>query len=230
MEAINLLTGYAEKLKASEKLLKSLERKAKALAQKQADTDAQRHTLEGQITEHQREIVSLQDEHQDGQLSYMESVYLQDASAQREAQSRRQEIEAALRDHAAKLRELNELLEALPSFERESVELAAQLDALNWGDGWAFAMNLRDALVANESDLKSRQSEARSKLPEIDKDTYHEYRLEHDEGYRRKKASEELQARQIAHRVAENEKRYGKPGHVPKQAVVDDDGIIVGYR
>jgi hypothetical protein len=222
MEAINLLTGYAEKLKASEKQLKSLERKAKALAQKQAETDEQRIYLEAKITDHRRDAASLHSENADLQLQYIKAVYEQDVSAQRDVQARRQEIEASLQEHGRAVEELNEALEKLPSFEQESAELAKEIEALSFGDGWRFARQVETALVQNQNALKSRQGEAKSKLPSFSEAT----RRQVDTAYREKREREEAeQARAEAQREAEAEK-----AKLTNRVVRDDEGIVIGVR
>jgi hypothetical protein len=230
MEAIGLLTGYVEKLKEVEKLLKSLERKSKALSQKQAETEAQRYTFEAHITDHQRDTAALLSERQDLQLAYMSAVYEQDVSVQRNVQARRQEIDTALEEHGQALDELGKSLGELASFEDESAIVAAEIDALVLGNASRFARELETVLINNQLALESRQADARSKLPDFDKSAYHDYRLEHDEIYASEQKSTEIQANQRAYRIAENERRYGKPGDVPKQVAVNDDGYLVGYR
>jgi hypothetical protein len=230
MQAVDLITGYAEKLKNREKQLKGLERKSKALSQKQAERDEQRYTLEAHITDHQRDTAALLSERQDLHLSYMTAVYEQDVSVQRNVQARRAEIDTALEEHEQALDELGKSLGELPSFGQDSAELAAEIDALALGNASKFARELDTVLINNQMALESRQADARAKLPDFDKSAYHAYRLTHDEVYAQQKEGEELQANRIAHKLAENEKRYGKPGDVPKQAVVNDDGYLVGYR
>ncbi len=230
MQAVDLITGYAEKLKNREKQLKGLERKSKALSQKHAETEAQRYTLEAHITDHQRDTAALLSERQDLQLAYMTAVYEQDVSVQRNVQARRHELDTALEDHERALEELNELLGGLEDFAGQSAELAAELDALALGNASKFARELDTVLINNQMALESRQADARAKLPDFNRDTYHQYRLTHDAVYAQQKEGEELQANRIAYKLAENERRYGKPGDVPKQAVVNDEGYLVGYR
>jgi branched-subunit amino acid aminotransferase/4-amino-4-deoxychorismate lyase len=59
MNPVELIEGYLTKLKASEKELKRLEKSAKALATKQADTDAERIYLEAKVLDHQRDTAAL---------------------------------------------------------------------------------------------------------------------------------------------------------------------------
>jgi chromosome segregation ATPase len=230
MQAVDLITGYAEKLKNREKQLKSLEKRSKALSQNHAETEAERYTLEEQITDHQRDTAALLSEREDLHLSFMTAVYEQDALAQEKAQARRAEIDTALEDHEQALEELGKSLGELPSCSQESAELAAEIDALALGNASKFARELDTVLINNQMALEARQADARLKLPEFDRDTYHQYRLTHDAVYAQQKEGEELQANRIAHKLAENERRYGKPGDVPKQAVVNDEGYLVGYR
>lgn len=112
----------------------------------------------------------------------------------------------------------------------EAATVAAEIDALQFGNALRFVNELQTALKSTQRELESRQTDARKSLPDLDQNAYHEYRMKHDERYRKQKAGEALQAKQIAHRVAENERRYGGSGHVPKRAVTNDDGYIVGYR
>jgi chromosome segregation ATPase len=57
MQAIELMESHTQKLRDAEKRIKQLERKAKALAKKQADVEEKRCTWNEQITEQQRAIV-----------------------------------------------------------------------------------------------------------------------------------------------------------------------------
>jgi hypothetical protein len=222
MEAINLLSGYANKLKAVEKQLKQLERKSETLSQKQAETDEQRIYLEAKVLDHQRDTAALLSERQDLQLRYMSAVYEQDVSAQRDVQARRQEIDHLLKQHTAAIEELRTSLDGLPTFTEEAATIAAQLDGLNFGNGFAFAMQLRDVLVRNETTLKSRQSEARKELPSFTE----AQRRQVDTAYREQREREEARLAKAEAQRRDDEAK----AKVTNKVVRDDEGIVIGVR
>ena len=239
MEAINLLSGYADQLKAVEKSLKSLERKAKALAQKQADVDEQRIYLEAKITDHRRDAAALHSEHSDLQLRYMKAVYEQDVSAQRDVQARRQEIEASLQEHGRAVEELSTALDELPSFDEEAAEIAGQLDALQWGDGFRFSRELETVLTSNQRELETRQSEARKKLPAFSQELYREVRSSNDQDYARKQESEakyqEDQARiqkqrEERRKLTKSEVRDQDTGYLLGWNILGPDGVVIRFE
>ena len=227
MEAVDLLTGYADRLKKSEKELKSLERKAKALATKQAEVDEQRLYLEAKIMDHHRDAASLQSEHKDLQLRYMQSVYEQDAAAQRDVQSRRQEIDHQLQGHAQALEELSTALEELEDFAEQSAEIAAQLDSLNFGNAFIFSRQLEPVLINNQRSLESRQEQAKGKLPSYTDEVYREVRSAQDDEY--KQQLERVQAERARQQRVQAEKE--ERSKLTKSAVVDQDtGYLLGYN
>jgi hypothetical protein len=222
MQPVELMEGYVDKLKAADRDLKRLEKASKKLAEEQAETDEQRIYLEAKLTDHQRDAAALLSERQDLQLRYMTAVYEQDISGQRDAQTRRQEIDALLQDHEQAIEKLDTALNELPSYEAESAQLAGEIDGLGFGDGWRFARQLETALVQNQNALKSRQSEARKRLPSFTE----AQRRQVDTAYREKREREEgEQARAEAQRQAEAEK-----AKLTNRVVRDDEGIVIGVR
>jgi hypothetical protein len=224
---IELLTGYAAKLKAADKDLKSLERKAKSLAEKQVATEEQRIYLEAKITDHRRDAAALHSEHSDLQLRYMKAVYEQDVSVQRDVQARRQEIEAALQEHGRAVEELGTALEQLPSYAEDAAATAAELDALQFGNALRFANELQTVLTSNQRALESRQSEARKKLPAFSQELYREVRSSNDQDYARKLESDRKYQEAQARILKAREER----GKLTKAEVRDQEsGYLLGYN
>lgn len=227
MEAIELLTGYADKLKRSEKLLKSLERKAKALAGKQAETDETRMYLEASITDHQRDTAALLSERQDLQLEYIGAVYEQDAAAQREIQSRRGEIDAELEQHQTDIRRLRTALAELPSYDTEAAQIAAEIDKLQFGDAFRFARQLEPVLINNQRTLESRREQARGKLPAYTEKVYREVRSSQDQDYARK-LSEDVKYQETQARIQRQKQERSK---LSKSEVRDQNtGYLLGWN
>ena len=229
MQPVELMEGYVSKLKAVDKELRRLEKAAKNLATTQAETDETRIYLEAKVTDHRRDAAALESEQETLKYEWMESQWKQDVQAQREIQARRVSIDEELQKHHDSIRDLRSSLEALPSYEQEAVSIAAQLDALQFGDGFRFSRELETALLQNQSALTARQEQARSSLPAFEKSIYHEYRLANDEIYAQQQAGEELRDKRIRAKVAENE-RLTEAARNPKKAVTNDDGYVIGYR
>ena len=222
MHPVELIEGYVSKLKTADKDLRKLEKAAKKQAEKQAETDAQKYTLEEQITNHKRDAASLHSQHQDLQLRYMQAVYQQDAHAQREAQTRRVEIETALQEHGKSIQELGTALDELPTFDEEAAQLATEIEALQFGDGWRFSRQLEPVLVKNQHALQARQTEARRQLPSFTEATRRAVDGAYDEQRQRDDAE---QARRETQRAAEAEK-----AKLTNKVVRDDEGIVIGVR
>lgn len=210
MQAVELMEGYVSKLKAADKDLKRLERASKKLSEKQVEADDERERLENSIAEHRRKVAALHGENQDLQLTYIQAVYQQNAHAQREAQTRRQEIDAELQRHAEAIEELSKSLDELPDFAKEAATVAAEIDALQFGNGFLFGNNLRDALVRDEAALKSRQSAARSNLPSFSEATRREVDPAYREEQERKQRTDENEARRVRAVMEENERKASR--------------------
>jgi hypothetical protein len=117
-------------------------------------------------------------------------------------------------------------LEELPNFDEEAAAVAAQLDALQFGNAFRFANELEIALMSNQRTLESRQSEARKQLPGFSQELYRQVRSSNDEDYARKVESEAKEQARLERVRQEKEER----SKLTKSAVTDADGYLQGFN
>lgn len=239
MQAVESLEGYSSKLKASEKELKRLERAAKKLAQQQADTDEERIYLEAKLEDHRRDAGALARQNGGLKVRYIQAVYEQDASAQRDVQNRRVEIDAELAEHEQAIQELSSSLETLPSFTEDAAAIAAQLDGIHFGDAFRFSKELETVLMSNQRALESRQSEARKTLPGFTQELYRKVRSEQDQDYARKLESDakyqETQARiqrqrEERRKLTKSEVRDQDSGYLLGWNILDENNKVIRFE
>jgi hypothetical protein len=196
MDALELMKGFADKLRAAEKELTRLEKRAKTLSEKHDVAEAERASLEDQIQAAQEAITAAQDDREGLLEEWTRASFEGDTQAQREVRGRKAELDQSIEDKQAELQGLRDRLEGLDDLSREIAEIYVAVEALSIGDAWLFATRLRTELVNNEVRLKSRQSEASKMLPRVDLDVLEAVRADADEEYLEKKQrrEEELEA------------------------------------
>jgi hypothetical protein len=149
-----------------------------------------------------------------------------DIQAKREIQNRRAEIDRQLGEHEEDVRGLRTSLDGLPAFKLEAAHIAAEIDSLDFGIGYAFARELQDALLRNQSDLNNRVHEAKRILPKYSQKVYEDVRRNNYEEYRRRQESKE--AEQV--RQARMQKERKERSTLTKSAVTDEDGYLRGFN
>jgi predicted nuclease with TOPRIM domain len=178
MNPIELMEGFSKRLKATEKELSSLERKAKRLSDKEADIRKRKSSLTQEVAKHEEAILALEQEDAELKREILEAMLSDDTTTESDLKQRRKEIATEIEQHHDEIRGLREALDNLENTEQASAEIAAKLDTLTFGYAFGFGSRLRDALVQNELRLKGRQSAARLALPEYDEDAYQVIRAE----------------------------------------------------
>ena len=225
MDAVEVLQGYADRLKKADKQLGTLERRARKLAEKQAEVDSQRAELEAKQAAAEQAVEALEAEDSELKPELLEAMMRDDAAEQRELKQRRKAIADEVRKHQQELEQLRTSLDALDDLQRESAELAIELDRLEFGNWWLFHDELRQILRTNAVSLKNRQSGARRALPKFDSSTYERMRLDMDEEYQKAKQHREEQGRQLQQRLERNRKEL-ENANKPHRGVGRFDGAV----
>lgn len=207
MDSIRLLKGYASKLEASQKELQKLETRAKKLAEKDAEMNAERISLEQQIDDRERAVEGFHDQRTGLLEEWSLADFNNDTQRKRDIQQQRAEIDRQVEDHEQELVTLRSSLDDLEDLDRDGAELAVELDRLELtGDWFSFLDEMRKALRSNAANLSSRRNEARKNLPPKGSSTYEEIRLAEDDDYRSSKEHREAEGRRLQARLDRNKR------------------------
>lgn len=221
-----LADGYLEKLRAADTEARRLTRAAEKLRKQQNTQDEKRQALEADLHKAQQTVSALGGERADLQLKWVEADFNVNTAAKRAIQQRRTELDKELAQAQEDERNLCESLDALEPLDREAAAVAVELDAFKTGNAFAFAEQLKQALMRHESDLRSRIDKARKTLPKYSYETMEAVKVATDEEYAEKKArQEEEQERRRARERARQE-----AANRTYQAATDERGFIVGWH
>lgn len=192
---------YLRALKSAEKSISGWEKQAKTFN----DAEASRQETTAQIESLETQLVELEQEHDSLKEPYMDALFNQDASEQRNLQARKKKldqemsgVEKAISDKRAQLQ---------PVDGKSLAELQATVDSFNLPDVYAFTDQLKASLLEAVRGLDSRAEDVAHSLPAgYDEQLYHDYRLEHDHDYRVKHEAQQRQSAASRRKAEESSK------------------------
>lgn len=223
----DLMSKFSKRLKSAEKELEASEKAAMKLADKHASVCAERESLEQQIQDREQAVEALQNDRSKLLEEWSQADFNGDTEAKEAIQARRSEIDEKVEQHEQELSTLRTSLDDLEDTSREIAGLSVKLEAIEFGNAWMFATELRNHLMSYESALEKRQADARRALPFVHPDVIEAVKEEDDPEYLERKQAEQDRleaARQYRMRNEQNLKKKATTPYVGPSAYVDQYG------
>ena len=215
MDVLTLMKRFGDKLRAAEKELARLEKRAKTLAEKHATVEAERESIEGQIYVREMAREAAQGAMEELFAEWSRAAFEGDTAAQAEVQGKRTQLQQEIDGHTEAIRSLQARKAELADHSREVAEIYVAIEGLRFGAAYNFATRLRTELVNNEVKLGSRQQAARQMLPKVDLAVLEAVRADTDEEYLEKKQKRELELEAARQYRARNEQELRKKASTP---------------
>lgn len=205
MDVVKKLREYANNLAATERLLSQLEQDAENTRAGMEAAKTQRGAVEADIGAIESTIAALEEEREGLKVRYAESLFDDDEALQESITSRREAIDAELREHEESLAVMQSMLADLDGPDTyAAARLSAKLGSLDFGDGYSWAMAIRRELVNHQGNLRTRVQAAQKGLPTPGSAAYETARRELDAAYDNLRRSEEERLEALGRKVEAN--------------------------
>lgn len=209
-QAKKIFDTYLKSVKDSESKLADLEKRV----QEFQTVLGSREATKDEIRAAEKRIASLESEREGLKGDYAESLFNADTSEQQRIFRRRNQIDSEIKECRETIRNLRTRLDEHPIDSKQAATLKVEIDSFKEPYALGMVNELRD-MLKRDSEISQRHHELRMNFPEVvDKETYHELRMELDGSYASEHRAIEKQA--AAHKKQqERAAKYVNPFSTP---------------